>query len=48
VVHVKFKHEDEMALTILNKAKCLINTQNKVSIVSVISLRKKFPGKIFV
>jgi hypothetical protein len=37
-----------MALTILNKAHHLRNTPNKLSIISVLSLRKQFPGKIFV
>ena len=47
VVNVRQKHEDEMVLRILNKAKHLANTANRVPIISAMAI-KKYPGRIFV
>jgi hypothetical protein len=37
-----------MVIKILNKAKHLANQPGQIRIVSAISLRKKYPGRIFV
>lgn len=37
-----------MVLSILNKARHLAETTNKLSIVTVSAMKKKFMGKIFV
>ena len=47
-VGVKPNHEDEMVLCILNKAKHLAKTEDKVKIVSALSMKKKYPGRILV
>lgn len=48
VINVKPRHEEDMVLKILNKARHLAGTTNRVTIVSALAMRKKFPGKIFV
>ena len=48
VVSCKPRHEDEMVLSILNKAKYLAETTKKLAIVTVSAMKKKFTGKIFV
>ena len=47
-VNVRPNHEDEMVLCILNKARHLAKTANKVAIVSALSMKKKYPGRILV
>ena len=37
-----------MVLKILNKARHMIETSKPVSIVSALSFKKRYPGKIFV
>ena len=37
-----------MVLCILNKAKHVAKTENKVTIVSAMSMKKKYPGRILV
>lgn len=48
IVNVKPRHEEEMVLKILNKAKIEADSQNRVTIVSALAMKKKFPGKIFI
>jgi len=48
VVHVKPGSEDLLVIKILNKAKYFYNKPGQLSIVSAMSLKKKFPGRIFV
>ena len=47
-VSVRPNHEDEMVLCILNKARHLAKTENKVTIISALSMKKKYPGRILV
>jgi hypothetical protein len=37
-----------MVLCILNKARYLKNTEERVKIVSCLAMKKKYPGRIFV
>lgn len=48
IVNVKLKSEESLVLSILNKAKHMAMDNKKMSIISVIALRKKYPGKLFV
>ena len=50
IVQVKQGKEEELALSILNKAQYYAQNEprKKVNITSVLALRKKYPGKIFV
>lgn len=48
IVSVKPNSEDNLVLCILNKAKHCAQLKQRLKIVSVISIKKKYPGKIFV
>lgn len=48
IVNVKPRHEDEIVLRLLNKARHLAETANKVTVITATSMRKKYAGKIFV
>lgn len=48
IVTVKQGREEDLVYCILNKASHLLNSAKKVTIVSALAMKKKFPGKIFV
>ncbi len=48
IVHVTPRHEDEIVIFLLNKAKCLADKSNKVTVITATAIKKKYSGKIFV
>lgn len=48
IINVKPRHEDEIVIFLLNKARHLAETSEKVAVVTATSMKKKYSGKIFV